>query len=64
MRMPHFECGWFIEEEICLSRCYRFSFNIKKVFYLIYPQMFLQEIAILFIYYLFSWFIKFNRLCK
>lgn len=34
-----------------------FSFNI-------YPQLFLQEIAILFIYYLFSWFIRFNRLWK
>lgn len=39
-------------------------FNIKKIFYSIYPQMFLQEIAILFIYYLFSWFIRFNRLCN
>lgn len=46
MKMPHFEYGSLIGEEICLSRCYQFSFNI-------YPQMFLQEIAILFIYYLF-----------
>lgn len=46
MEMPHFEYGWLIGEEICLSRWYQFSFNI-------YPQLFLQEIAILFIYYLF-----------
>lgn len=46
MEMPHFECGWLIGEEICLSRWYQFSFNI-------HPQLFLQEIAILFIYYLF-----------
>lgn len=44
--MPHFEYAWLIGEEICLSRCYQFSFNI-------YPKLFLQEIAILFIYYLF-----------
>lgn len=46
MEMPHFECAWLIGEEICLSRLYQFSFNIN-------PQLFLQEIAILFIYYLF-----------
>ena len=46
MEIPHFEYGSFIEEEICLSRWYQIYFNI-------YPQMFLQEIAILFIYYLF-----------
>lgn len=46
MEIPHFEYSSFIEEEICLSRWYRIYFNI-------YPQMFLQEIAILFIYYLF-----------
>lgn len=46
MEMPHFEYGWLIGEEICLSRWYQFSFNI-------HPQLFLQEIAILFIYYLF-----------
>lgn len=44
--MPQFECGWLIGEEICLSRLYQVSFNI-------YPQLFLQEIAVLFIYYLF-----------
>lgn len=44
--MPHFECSRLIGEEICLSRLYQFSFNI-------YPQLILQEIAILFIYYLF-----------
>lgn len=44
--MPHFEYAWIIGEEISLSRWYQFSFNI-------YPQLFLQEIAILFIYYLF-----------
>lgn len=46
MEIPHFEYGSFTEEEICLSRWYQIYFNI-------YPQMFLQEIAILFIYYLF-----------
>lgn len=46
MEIPHFEYGSFSEEEICLSRWYQIYFNI-------YPQMFLQEIAILFIYYLF-----------
>lgn len=46
MEIPHFKYGSFIEEEICLSRCYQIYFNI-------YPQMFLQEIAILFIFYLF-----------
>lgn len=66
--MPHFECTRLIAEEICLSRLHQFSFNI-------YPQMFLQEIAILFIYYLFiglldlidfeneKLFISFNRTC-
>lgn len=46
MEIPHFEYGSFIEEEICLSRWYQIYFNI-------YPQMFLQEIAVLFIFYLF-----------
>lgn len=46
MEIPHFECSWLIGEEICLSRSYQFSFNINA-------QLFLQEIAILFIYYLF-----------
>lgn len=46
MEIPHFEYGSFIEEEICLSRWYQVYFNI-------YLQMFLQEIAVLFIFYLF-----------
>lgn len=46
MATLHFECAWLIGEEICLSRLYHFAFNI-------YPLLFLQEIAILFIYYLF-----------
>jgi len=44
--MPQIEFSWLIGEEICLSRLYQFSFNI-------YAQLFLQEIAILFIFYLF-----------
>ena len=58
MEMPHFEYSWLIGEEICLSRLDQFSFNI-------HPQLFLQEIAILFIYLLFIyWFNRLNRLWK